>query len=83
MIAPRFEQGELAFLIGGNLPERMQRAIRGFFHRTERNQANLVSLAHFLKRPACAHVACESFAAIGRSFEGGEVGVIGRLQVMG
>src|SRR5690606_17418750 len=48
---PRLEQGEIAFLIGRNLSERMKRAMRGFLHRTEREKANLVGLAHFLERP--------------------------------
>jgi hypothetical protein len=35
------EQGEIAFLIGGNLAERMKCQMRGFLHRAKRNKANL------------------------------------------
>ena len=59
------EQGEIAFLVGRNLAERMKRQMRGFLHRTERNKANLVGLAHFFKRPANARITCQSLAAIG------------------
>jgi hypothetical protein len=71
---PRLEQGEIAFFISGYLSERMKRPMRGFLHRTERNKTNLVRLARFFKRPANAHVARESFAAIGRSFKGSDGG---------
>jgi hypothetical protein len=50
---PGLEQGEIAFLIGRNLTERMKRQMRGFLHRTERHKANLVGLAHFFERPVC------------------------------
>ncbi len=56
----RLEQGEIAFFIGRNLPERMKRKMRGFLHLTERNKTNIVRLAHFFKRPANAHVARQS-----------------------
>ena len=46
--------------------------MRGLLHRGERKQANVVGLAHFLERPAHAHVARQSPAAIGRAFEGGD-----------
>src|SRR5881227_869856 len=65
------EQGEIAFLISRNLAERMKRQMRGFLHRTERNKANLVRLAHFFKRPAHARITREPLAAIGRPFKGG------------
>src|ERR671914_3039639 len=65
------EQGEIAFLIGRDLTERMKRQMRGFLHRTERNKANLVGLARFFERPANARVARQPLAAIGRSFKGG------------
>src|SRR3546814_1147218 len=71
---PRLEQGEIAFFIGRNLPERMQRAMRRFLHRGERKKTNVVRLAHFFKRPANAHVTRQSLAAIGRPFEGGNGG---------
>ena len=71
---PRLEQSEIAFLIGRNLSERMQRSMRGFLHLAERNKPNVVRLAHFLERPANAHVARLSPAAIGRPFEGGDGG---------
>src|SRR6266851_1649976 len=61
---PCLEQGEIAFLIGRNLAERMKRPMRGFLHRTERNKANLVGLAHFFKRPANARITYQSLAAI-------------------
>jgi hypothetical protein len=53
---PCLEKGEIAFLIGRNLAERMKRPIRGFLHRTERNEANLVGLAHLFKCPANARI---------------------------
>ena len=70
-----FEQGEIAFLIGRDLPERMKRAMRGLLHLRERHQADVVGLAHFLERPAHAHVARQAPAAIGRALEGGDGGV--------
>ena len=71
---PRLEQGEIAFFIGRDLPERMQRQMRGLLHLFERNQANVVGLAHFFERPANAHVPRQSLAAIGRAFKGGDGG---------
>jgi hypothetical protein len=71
---PRLEQYEIAFFIGRNLPERMQRSMRGFLHLTEGNQTNLVRLTHFFKRPANAHVPRPSLAAIRRAFKGGDGG---------
>jgi hypothetical protein len=62
---PCLEQGEVAFLISRNLAERMKRQMRGFLHRPKRNKANLVGLAHFLKRPANARITRQSPAAIG------------------
>src|SRR5688572_5541109 len=70
----RLEQGEIAFFIGRNLPERMKRTMRGFLHLTERNKTNVVRLAYFFKRPANAHVTRQSLAAIGRPFKGGDGG---------
>ena len=61
----RLEQRKLAFLIGRNLAERMQRQMRGFLHSAKRNKTNLVRLAHFFKRPANARVTRQSLAAIG------------------
>ena len=54
------EQGEIAFLVGRNLTERMQRQMRRFLHRSKRNQANPVGLAHFFKRPANARITRQS-----------------------
>src|SRR5262249_1961324 len=59
------EQREIAFLIGRNLAERMKRQMRGLLHRTERNKANLVRLAHFFKRPANARITRQPLASIG------------------
>ena len=67
----RLEQGKIAFLVGRTLPERMQRPMRGFLHSTERDETNLVRLAHFFKRPANAHVARQAPAAIRRPLEDG------------
>src|SRR3981189_77305 len=67
---PRLEEGEIAFFIGRNLPERMKHTMRGFLHFTERKKTNVVRLAHFFKRPANAHVTRQSLAAIGRPFKG-------------
>ena len=69
---PRLEQDELAFLVGRDLAERMQRQVRRLLHRPERNQANLVGLAHLFQRPANARVARQSLAAVGRAFKGGD-----------
>src|SRR4030095_999888 len=69
---PRLEQGEIAFCVGRNLTERMQPEMRGFLHLLEREQANVVRLAHFFECPANAHVTCQSSAAIGRPFKGGD-----------
>src|ERR1700716_4581402 len=71
---PRLEQGEIAFFIGRNLPERMKRTMRGFLHLAERNKTNVVRLAHFFKRPANAHVTRQSLAAVGRAFKSGDGG---------
>ena len=62
---PCLEQGEIAFLISRNLAERMKSQMRGFLHRTKRNKANLVGLAHFFQRPANARITRQSLAAIG------------------
>ena len=60
------EQGEIAFLKGRNLAERMKCQMRGFLHHGKRNKANLVGLAHLFKRPANARIARQATAAIGR-----------------
>src|ERR1700722_7306274 len=52
----------------------MQRAMRGLLHLGERKQTNVVRLADLFKSPANAHVACESGAAIGGLFKGGNGG---------
>src|ERR1043166_5869848 len=68
---PCLEQGEIAFLIGRNLAERMKRQMRGFFHRLKRKKTNVVRLAYFFKRPADARITRQSFAAVGLPFKGG------------
>ncbi|MGY2938199.1 hypothetical protein ACVWZK_003341 [Bradyrhizobium sp. GM0.4] len=68
------EQGEIAVLVGRNLPEWMQGEMRGFFHRLERNQTHVVRLADLFERPAHPHVAGLPLAAVGRAFEGGDGG---------
>ena len=68
----RLEQRQVAFLIGRDLPERMERNMRGFLHLTERKKSNVVRLIYFFKRPANAHVTRQSLAAIGRAFKGGD-----------
>lgn len=62
---PRLEQGQISFLIGWNLAERMKRQMRGFLHCAERNEAYLVGLAHFFQSPAHARVTRQSLATIG------------------
>src|SRR4029077_3512767 len=37
---PRLEEGQIAFFIGRNLPERMKHTMRGFLHLTERKKTN-------------------------------------------
>src|SRR5215212_11068359 len=69
---PRLEQGEIAFFVGRNLPERMKRQMRGLLHRPERNKANLVRLAYFLQRPANPRITRQSLAAIRRLLKGGD-----------
>jgi hypothetical protein len=61
---PCFEQDKIAFLIGRNLAERMQRLMRPFLHRAERNKANLIGLAHFFERPADARITRQPLAAV-------------------
>lgn len=70
----RLEQREIAVLIGRNLPERMQRPMRGLLHVAERKQTNIIGLADFLQRPANLHVAREPAAAVGGCSEGGDGG---------
>ena len=60
-----FEQDEIAFFIGRDLPEGMTRAMRGLLHFGEREQADVIRLADFLQRPAHPHVARQAPAAIG------------------
>ena len=74
------EQAEITVLVGRDLPERMQREMSGFFHRGERNQADLVGLAHFLQRPANARIPRQALAAIGRPFKGGDGGGHGKAR---
>ena len=62
---PCLEQGEIAFLVGRNLPERMKRQMRSFLHRTERNRADLVGKADFFERPANARITRQPLSAIG------------------
>jgi hypothetical protein len=76
----RLEQGETAFFIGWNLPERMQRPMRGFLHLAERKKTNVVRLPDFFERPANVHVTRQSPAAIGRPLESGSGGLIGTLR---
>jgi len=67
-----FKQPQIAFLIGGNLAERVPRTMRGFLHLGERQQLHVVGDAQFLQRPAHAHVAGQALAAVGGGCEGGE-----------
>ncbi len=69
-----FEEREITFFVRGYLAERMQREMCGLLHLGERNETNVVGLAHFFERPANAHVARESPAAIGRLRKGGDGG---------
>src|SRR5882757_5729278 len=71
----RLEQGEITFLIGGNLPEGLTRSMGRFLHVTERKKADVVGLANFFKRPADRHVTRQSLATIRRILEGGNGGV--------
>src|SRR3954465_2765450 len=48
----------------------MKAQMRGFLLRAERDQANLVGLAHLFKRPANARIARQALAAVGRSLKG-------------
>ena len=71
---PRLEEAEAAFFVGRNLPEGMQRLMRGFLHLSERNKSNVVRLAYFFKRPANAHVSGQPPTLIGRPFKRGDGG---------
>src|SRR5271166_382083 len=66
------EQDKIAFLIGRNQAERMKAQMRGFLLRAEREEADLVGLAHLFKRPANARIARQALAAIGRPLKGGD-----------
>jgi len=70
----RFEQRQLALLVGRDLPEGMQRAVRRRLHLGEGDQPHVVRLADFFQRPAHAHVARQAAAAVGRPGKGGEGG---------
>jgi hypothetical protein len=70
----RLEEDEIAFLIAGNLSEGLHRAVRRFLHGLERNEADVIRLADFLKRPTDAHVARQPPPAIRRAFKGGDRG---------
>jgi hypothetical protein len=61
----RFEQGEVAFLVRRDLPEGMQRQMRGLLHLGEGHEAHVVRLVDFFERPAHPHVARQSAAAVG------------------
>src|ERR1700728_1375363 len=71
---PSLEQGEIAFFICRNLPERMKREMRGFLHLGEREKTDLVRLASLFKCPANAHVTRQSLAAIRRRCKSGDGG---------
>ncbi|GJE46778.1 hypothetical protein AEGHOMDF_5986 [Methylobacterium soli] len=68
----RLEQGEVALLIGRDLPEGMKGPVRGLLHRREGEQTNAVGLAHFRERPSDGHVPRQASAAIRRLREGGQ-----------
>ncbi len=70
----RFEQREIAFLIGRNAAKRIAGAVFGFLERFHRDEADIVWLSHLLKCPAHTHVARHPFALIGRIFENGNGG---------
>ena len=63
---PRLEQGQIAFLEGRNLAERLKRQMRGVFHGRERNETDLLGLAHSLQRPAKARGQGEGPCGVGR-----------------
>ena len=69
---PGLEEGHLAILEGGDLPERLDRPVRRRLHRGEGDRADVVGLADLLERPAHAHVARHALAAVRRAFEGGD-----------
>ncbi|MNY49594.1 hypothetical protein D3C86_1850320 [compost metagenome] len=68
---PGFKQDEFTLLIGRDLPEGLKRKVRRLPHRLEGKKADIIGLAHFFERPADAHIAGETLAAIGRVFKGG------------
>ena len=56
---------EIAFLIGGDLAERLKREMRRLFHRAKRKKANLVGLPHLLERPSNARIPRQPLATVG------------------
>ena len=69
---PGFKQRKIAVLIGRDLPERMDLAMRGFFQLLEGQQPDVIGLPDFLKRPTHAHVAGLPLALVGRILERGD-----------
>lgn len=69
-----FEEDEAVFLIGRDLSERLEPAVRGLLHVAKRNGTDATGLPRFLQRPANAHVACVPAAAIRRAFKNGDGG---------
>jgi hypothetical protein len=61
---PGLEEGHLAILKGGDLPERLDPSVRGRLHRGEGDRADRVRLSNLLERPAHAHVARHALAAV-------------------
>ena len=57
------EQGQIALLIGGDLPERMKRQMRRFLHRLEGHKPHRVRLPDFFKRPTNAGIARRDLSA--------------------
>ena len=53
--------------------------MRGLLHLRERNQAHVVGLAHFLERPAHAHVARQPPAPSGELSKAVMVGIMATL----
>jgi hypothetical protein len=68
----RFEQAKAVLLERRYLAERVAGEVIRFLHFAEGDQANVVGLPDFFKRPADPHVAGLSLALVGGGFEGGD-----------
>ena len=67
---PALKQAEIAFLIGRDLAEGIERAVGRLLQRLKGDEAHRIGLSDFFQRPADPGVARQALAAIGRPLEG-------------